>query len=141
MNRNLRKFLVLVAGIVFGIVLTKGEIISWYRIYEMFRFKSFHMYGVMGSAVMLGMVFYQYSRRRKLKTADGGVVTFAPKEKRYTAALIGGVLFGMGWALTGACPGPIYITIGNGFLVFGVVLLSAVLGTLVYGLIRNRLPH
>lgn len=131
----------LFVGMVFGIVLTKAQIISWYRIYEMFRFESFHMYGVIGSAVILGIVAIQLIKRFNLKDLDGNPIILLPKQKRYAPALIGGTIFGFGWALTGACPGPIYILIGNGFLVFGVVFLSAILGTLVYGLIMHKLPE
>ena len=131
----------LVVGIVFGITLTKAEIISWYRIYEMFRFQSFHMYGVIGSAVVLGIVLIQVIKRFKLKTIDGKPIVIQPKEKGVSRNLLGGIIFGFGWALTGACPGPLFILLGNGIAVIGVVILSAMLGTYAYGKLRNRLPH
>lgn len=130
----------LLAGLVFGIILTKSEVISWYRIYEMFRFESFHMYGVIGSAVILGIVSIQIIKKFKIKDIDGNPIIIEPKTKNTWAPLLGGTIFGLGWALTGACPGPIYILIGNGFLMFIVVLISAILGTFVYGLVDGKLP-
>ncbi len=131
----------LFAGIVFGIVLTKAEVVSWYRIYEMFRFESFHMFGVIGSAVVLGIICIQVIKRFKLKDFNGQPIIIPPKQKKFWPPLIGGTIFGLGWALTGACPGPIYIIIGNGFLVFIVVFLSALLGTFLFGLVMNKLPQ
>jgi len=128
-------------GILFGIVLTKAEVISWYRIQEMFRFQSFHMYGVIGSAVVTGILLVAWIKRSHLKDMYGKLIQFSPKAPSITRYLIGGTLFGLGWALTGACPGPIYILIGQGYSVFIVVLLSAVAGTFVYGLVKEKLPH
>ena len=133
------KFLLL--GIVFGITLTKAEIISWFRIYEMFRFQSFHMYGVIGSAVVLGIIAIQIIKRLKLKAIDGTPSSIAPKERGITRYLLGGIIFGFGWALTGACPGPLFILLGNGISVIGIVIISAMLGTYTYGKLRNKLPH
>ena len=133
------KFLIL--GILFGIILTKGEIISWYRIYEMFKFQSFHMYGVIGSSVVLGIIFIQIIKRRKLKSIDGEEIVITPKERGFKRYLLGGIIFGLGWALTGACPGPLFILVGNGYIVFIVAILSAVVGTYAYGLLKNKLPH
>jgi len=137
----MNKLKYLLVGILFGIILTKSQVISWYRIYEMFRFESFHMYGVIGSAVILGIISVQIIKRFKLKDFEGHPIVFIDKQKRFAPALIGGSIFGFGWAFTGACPGPIYILIGNGFLAFIVVFLAAVLGTLVYGLIMHKLPQ
>ena len=131
----------LFVGIFFGIVLTKAEVISWYRIYEMFRFESFHMYGVIGSAVVLGIILTALIKKYQWKAADGSAIDLAPKPRNLRANLLGGILFGLGWAMVGACPGPIYILIGNGFTVMLFVLLSALLGTFTYGLLRNKLPH
>ncbi len=128
-------------GIIFGIILTKSEVISWYRIQEMFRFQDFHMYGVIGSAVILGAVIIRIIKARQVKSILGEPIGIDPKPKNYTSALVGGSIFGLGWALTGACPGPIYILIGNGFLPYLVVLFFAVIGAFTYGLIRSRLPH
>lgn len=136
--RLLRFFLV---GIIFGIVLTKSEVISWYRIQEMFRFDSFHMYGVIGSAVVIGAIGILLMKRFQFKSVEGNVVELAPKAGGVTHTLIGGTIFGLGWAMTGACPGPIYILIGNGFSVFLVVLASAILGAFAYGAVSNKLPQ
>jgi uncharacterized membrane protein YedE/YeeE len=133
------KFLFL--GLLFGIVLTKAEVISWFRIQEMFRFQSFHMYGVIGSAIAVGAAGLAMFRRWNVTDKYNQPISPAPKEKRVWGYLLGGTIFGFGWALTGACPGPIYILIGNGLTVFVVVLLSAVLGTFTYGLLRPKLPH
>lgn len=131
----------LAVGIFFGIIMTKSEAVSWYRIQEMFRFQSFHMYGIIGSALAIGVVIVQFIKRRALKTYNGSPIQIedkAPGVKRY---LFGGIIFGFGWALTGACPGPMYTLLGYGYSVFIVVLLSALLGTYVYGLIKDKLPH
>ncbi len=130
----------LMAGLVFGIILTKSEVISWYRIYEMFRFESFHMYGVIGSAVVFGIIAIQLIKKFKIKDVEGNPIIIKPKANNRWAPLIGGTIFGCGWAMTGACPGPIYILIGNGFLMFIVVLISAIFGTFVYGLVDDKLP-
>ena len=127
-------------GIVFGIVLIKSEVVSWYRIQEMFRFQSFHMYGVIGVAVIVGIISVQIIYRMNIKSVDGKRIDFTGKP--FTKAnFIGGAIFGLGWAMTGACPGPIYSLIGSGYLVFLVVLLSAVLGTITYGILKDKLPH
>lgn len=128
-------------GILFGIILTKAEIVSWYRIYEMFRFQSFHMYGVIGSAIAVGILITQAIKRFKIKSIDGEVIDIPPKQFSVPRYLIGGTLFGFGWAMTGACPGPLFILLGNGIGVVAVVILSAMLGTYVYGLLKTRLPH
>ena len=128
-------------GMLFGITLTKAEIISWYRIYEMFRFQSFHMYGVIGSAVVVGLLITQAIKRFRIKSIDGELIEIPPKQFSIYRYLIGGTLFGFGWAMTGACPGPLFILLGNGVGVIAVVILSAMLGTYVYGLLRTRLPH
>ena len=131
----------LIVGIIFGITLTKAEIISWYRIYEMFSFQSFHMYGVIGSAVLLGVLAVQLIKRKGIKAIGGQEVNLSPKDMSIPRYLIGGTIFGLGWALTGACPGPLFIMIGNGFGVMLIVIAAAMLGTYVYGLMRHRLPH
>lgn len=131
----------LLVGALFGITLTKAEIISWYRIYEMFRFESFHMYGVIGSAVILGIIINQIIKRTGMKDSSGEKITIAPKHFSIPRYLIGGLLFGFGWAMTGACPGPLFALVGNGVFVIFVVILSALLGTYVYGRLRKRLPH
>ncbi len=128
-------------GFFFGFVLIKAEIISWYRIQEMFRFQSFHMFGIIGSAIVVGMTSIWLMKRFRARALNGDNVTFKPKAATYPRYIIGGTTFGLGWALTGACPGPILALIGGGMSVFLVVLASAVLGTWVYGVLRTKLPH
>lgn len=135
--KNLRY---LVLGIVFGIVLTKAEVISWFRIQEMFRFQAFHMYGIIGSAVIVGAVLVFAIRRMGLKTLDREPVTL-PRKPLDKGVVIGGIVFGFGWALTGACPGPLYALIGSGYTVMLAGLLGAVAGTWVYGYFQKALPH
>lgn len=133
------KFLLL--GIFFGIVLAKAQVISWFRIYEMFRFESFHMYGIIGSAVVLGVIIVQYIKRTNLRSIDGKPIVIDPKPTTYKASIFGGILFGLGWALVGACPGPIYILIGAGFWSLLIVLAFALIGTFTYGVVKDKLPH
>lgn len=128
-------------GLLFGIIMTKSEAISWYRIQEMFRFQSFHMYGIIGSALLVGIIGVQLIKHFKIKNIYGRPIQFVPKQRSWARYLIGGSIFGLGWALTGACPGPIFVLIGHGYSVMLVLLLSAVLGTFTYGLLRERLPH
>src|SRR5688500_2322333 len=130
----------LLVGILFGIVLVKGEVISWFRIQEMFRFQSFHMYGVIGSAVVVGIISVWLIKRFQLKSINGGIISF-PAKHFHKGQIFGGLLFGFGWALTGACPGPLFAQIGAGFSVVIAGLLSAIAGTWVYGVLRDKLPH
>ncbi len=130
----------LVAGILFGILLVKAEVISWFRIQEMFRFQSFHMYGVIGSAVVVGIISVWLIKKFKIKTIYGEPIEFVSK-KLNKGNIYGGLIFGFGWALTGACPGPLFAQVGTGATVIIVTLLSAIAGTWVYGKWRNRLPH
>ncbi|WP_194778069.1 DUF6691 family protein [Pararhodonellum marinum] len=130
----------LVVGILFGIVFVKAEIISWFRIQEMFRLQSFYMYGVIGSAILVGLVSIQLIKRFNLKTINGEAIHIPKKEFR-KGQIIGGFIFGLGWALTGACPGPLFAQIGSGFTVVAVTLLSAVAGTWVYGRFMDKLPN
>ncbi len=132
------KFLII--GFLFGIVLTQSEAISWYRIYEMFKFQSFHMYGIIGTAVGISLIFMQLFKKGIVKDYQGQKITVRKKDRRFFRALIGGIFFGFGWALVGACPAPIFVLIGKGFLPFIVVLLGALLGTFVLGLIEKKLP-
>lgn len=133
-------FLYLLVGIFFGIVFVKAEIISWFRIQEMFRLQSFHMYGVIGTAVVVGMISVQIIKRLKPHSFTGESIKISDKSFN-KGQIFGGLIFGIGWAMTGACPGPLFAQIGSGFLVVGVTLLSAVAGTWVYGALRSRLPH
>ncbi len=131
----------LIPGILFGIVMTKSEAISWFRIQEMFRFESIHMYGIIGTAVILGAILVAILKKTGAKTMYGDFMKFTPKPNQIKANLIGGTVFGLGWALTGACPGPMFTLIGHGVLSMFLVIASAVLGAFVYGLLRPRLPH
>lgn len=130
----------LAAGILFGIILIKAEVISWFRIQEMFHLQSFHMYGVIGSAVVTGALGVWCIKKWKLKTIHGEPVQFVKKQFN-KGQIYGGLIFGLGWAMTGACPGPLYALIGSGITVIAVVLLSAMVGTWVYGAVREKLPH
>lgn len=130
----------ILAGMYFGVLITKAEVISWYRIQEMFRFQSFHMYGVLGAAVAVGMLSVFLIRRFKLRALSGEPIVL--KHKVYNKGYFpGGFLFGCGWAITGACPGPLFALAGNGLTVFAVTILFAVFGTFTYGLIRHKIPH
>lgn len=129
-----------VVGILFGIVFVKSEIISWFRIQEMFRLDSFHMYGVIGTAVFVGLISVQIIKRKKVKSIEGETIVI--QDKTFNKGQIyGGLLFGFGWAITGACPGPLYVQLGSGFTVIAVTILSAVLGTWTYGKLKDKLPH
>lgn len=137
----MRNILIIVLGICFGIVLAKGEVISWFRIYEMFRFKAFHMYGVIGSAVVIGALGIRWIKTRKLNDVYGESIEIAAKEKSFLRYIIGGTIFGIGWGLVGACPGPMFILLGYGYVSLLIVILGALAGTFVYGSIRKYLPH
>lgn len=139
-NRWFHNLKYLIAGILFGIVFVKAEIISWFRIQEMFRLQSFHMYGVIGSAVVTGMISVWLIKKFKIKTIDGKPVSIAPK-KFNKGQIYGGLIFGFGWAITGACPGPLFAQIGTGAFAVIITLLSAVSGTWVYGYFKDKLPH
>ena len=135
----LLRFLLL--GMAFGLILIKSEVISWYRIQEMFRFQSFHMYGIFFSAILTGVLSVWILKKLKVKSIDGEPIEFDLKAPGWRRYLFGGTVFGLGWGLTGVCPGPIAALIGAGYGVMLAVLLSAVLGTWVYGSLRSRLPH
>lgn len=130
----------LIVGVLFGIVFVKAEIVSWFRIQEMFRFQSFHMYGVIGSAVLVGIISVWLIKKFNVKTIYGEAIIFHPK-KFSQGQIYGGLLFGLGWAITGACPGPLFAQIGTGATVITVTLLSTIAGTWLYGLLREKLPH
>ncbi|PJB12701.1 MAG: transporter [Flavobacteriales bacterium CG_4_9_14_3_um_filter_40_17] len=130
---KLIKFLFI--GIGFGIILVKAEIVSWYRIIEMFRFESFHMYGVIGLAVVLGVIALQIIKRKNLKDYEGNPIVIEPKPKQYTRNLIGGIIFGLGWALIGACPGPLFVLAGFGYVSILIVIVAAVLGAFLKGIL------
>lgn len=130
----------LAAGIIFGIIFVKAEVISWFRIQEMFRLQSFHMYGIIGSAVLVGIISVALIKKFNIKTIYGEPIRIAPK-KFNKGQIYGGLIFGFGWAITGACPGPLFTQIGTGALAVSVTLLSAIAGTWVYGYFRDKLPH
>lgn len=137
----MKNFVFLLIGIFFGIIMYKSEASSWFRIYEMFQFKSFHMYGIMGSALLTGMIAVQLIKKTGVKNIYGDPIVIAPKEKSVRRYVFGGIIFGLGWALAGACPGPMFTLVGAGFTPILIVIGAAVLGTYIYGLLIKKLPH
>jgi uncharacterized membrane protein YedE/YeeE len=137
----MRTLIYLLIGILFGITMFKSEAASWFRIYEMFKFESFHMYGIIGSALVIGIIVVQLIKRLNIKSFYGETIHFHPKAKSFSRYMIGGVLFGLGWALAGACPGPMFTLIGAGYIPILVVIGASLLGTFVYGLLKDKLPH
>lgn len=133
------KFLLL--GIFFAIVLSKSQAISWFRFYEMFRFQSFHMFGIIGSAVVISAVFMQLFKRGIIKDIHGNLIKPKEKEKGFVRTLVGGTFFGIGWGISGACAGPIFVILGFKFLPALILLLSALLGAFIYGLLSKKLPN
>lgn len=131
----------LFTGIIFGIVMAKSEAFSWYRIQEMFRFQSFHMYGIIGTAVTLGLIGVTLIKKFKLRDMSGNPILFFPKEKSVWRYLLGGTIFGLGWALSGACPGPMVVNIGYGYYAMIIVFFFAIVGTYLYGAVKDKLPH
>jgi uncharacterized membrane protein YedE/YeeE len=136
---NLLKYIIV--GFIFGLVLTKTEAVSWYRIYEMFQFQSFHMYGIIMTAIATGLIGIQIIKRKKIKDINGNPIYIQDKEKGNVRYWMGGILFGLGWAMVGACPGPIFILLGSGFLSVGLILIGAFFGTFLYGVLKDKLPH
>ena len=129
-------------GVLFGITLYMSEVSSWFRIYEMFQFDSFHMYGVIGSALFFGSLIIFFIKKLKIKSIlEGTPITIAEKEKGWKRYLLGGVIFGCGWALSWACPGPMFSLLGAGFFPIIIVIISATFGTFIYGLVQSKLPH
>jgi uncharacterized membrane protein YedE/YeeE len=137
----MKNFKFLFIGILFGIILSKSEVISWYRIYEMFKFQSFHMYGIIGSAVLLGIIVLYIFKKGWVKSYLGNQIEIEPKKKGFSRNILGGIIFGLGWALAGACPGPMFILLGRGALAIVIVIIGGLLGTFLYHAIKNRLPH
>ena len=131
----------LVVGVFFGIVMFKSEAASWFRIYEMFKFGSFHMYGIIGSALAIGVIGVQMIKRFNIKPFDGNEMSLHPKKRSVARYLLGGIIFGLGWALAGACPGPMYILAGAGYISILIVIFGAIVGTFLYGILKNKLPH
>lgn len=136
----MKYFKFLIIGTIFGIVLTKSEAISWYRIQEMFRFQSFHMYGIIASAITIGIISIQIIKRYNIKTISGDPIKIEDKKFNWGMP-VGGTIFGMGWAMTGACPGPLFAQVGLGVTVIIVAILSATFGTWLYSYLRPKLPH
>ena len=137
----MKNIVYILLGTFLGLVLYKSEAASWFRIYEMFQFDSFHMYGIIGSALAVGVVLVFWIKKSKIKSFSGEIIQIPDKEKSFARYILGGTLFGLGWALAGACPGPIYILVGAGYWPIIIVLFGAILGAFVYGLVRARLPH
>lgn len=137
----MRNFIALILGTFLGIIFMKAEVLSWFRIQEMFAFQSFHMYGIIGSAVAVGALSVWIIRKMGTKSIEGNVIELKDKAPRYKSAYIGGTIFGLGWAMTGACPGPMYALVGSGTTVFIVSIVTGVLGVLVYAALRPKLPH
>lgn len=137
----MKLFRFLIVGFIFGIVLTKAEAVSWYRIYEMFMFQSFHMYGIIMVAILTGVIGIQIIKKKKAKDFKGNPIMIVEKEKGFIRYMTGGIFFGLGWGLVGCCPGPIFILLGTGIYSIGVVLLGALLGTYIYGMLKDILPH
>ena len=131
----------IIAGIIFGIIMVKSEAASWYRIQEMFRFHAIHMYGIMGTAVSLGIIAIYLIKKFNINDTQGNLIEFHDKDKGWRKYIIGGTIFGLGWALAGACPGPMFVNLGYGYLTMLVVISGALLGTYLYGIVRHRLPH
>ena len=137
----MKGLLYLIIGTFFGIIMYKSEAASWFRIYEMFNFQSIHMYGLMGSALGVGVLMVQYIKRKSVKDINNRPIIIANKEKSFSRYAIGGVIFGLGWALAGACPGPMFVLAGAGYLPILIVIFGALLGTWFYGLLKDKLPH
>lgn len=137
----MKLFRFLIIGFVFGVILTKSEAVSWYRIVEMFRFESFHMYGIIMIAIITGVAGIQLIKIRNIKDYKQNKIDFVPKEKGFARYILGGITFGLGWGLVGACPGPIFILLGTGAFTIGIVLFGALLGTFLYGILKDKLPH
>lgn len=137
----MRTLTYLLIGVFFGVTMTKSQAVSWYRIQEMFRFDSFHMYGIIGTAVVVGAIGVGLAKRLGWTAFDGTALRLSPKQLSVPRYLLGGTIFGLGWSLTGACPGPLFTLLGHGVATAAVVIASAMAGTFAYGILRSRLPH
>ena len=137
----MKHIIALVLGTLFGLILVKAEVLSWFRIQEMFAFQSFHMYGIIGSAVAVGALSVWLIRRFKVKSVEGNIIDLKDKAPHYKSAYLGGTAFGLGWAMTGACPGPMYALVGSGTTIMLLAIVAGVLGVLAYAALRDRLPH
>lgn len=137
----MRTLTYLFIGILFGITMIKSEAASWFRIYEMFKFDSFHMYGIIGSALVIGIIIVQSIKRFNIKSFYGENIHFNPKTKSFSRYMFGGIIFGLGWALAGACPGPMFTLVGAGYVPILIVIATSIVGTFLYGLLKDKLPH
>lgn len=137
----MRSLVYIVLGVIFGVTMYKAETASWFRIYEMFNFQSFHMYGFIGSALVVGLIGIQIMKKKEAKDVDGKPIVIQQKNKSIARYLIGGIFFGLGWALVGACPGPIFVLLGAGVYPIIIVIIGALLGTYLYGIIKDKIPH
>lgn len=137
----MKNLIYIILGVVFGVTMYKAETASWFRIYEMFNFQSFHMYGFIGSALAVGLIGVQLMKKKEAKDIDGNKINIQPKTKSIARYLIGGIFFGLGWALVGACPGPIFVLVGAGLYPMLIVIFGALAGTYLYGIIKDKLPH
>lgn len=137
----MKNIIALVLGTLFGLILVKAEVLSWFRIQEMFAFQSFHMYGIIGSAVGIGALSVWLIRTFKVNSVEGNVIELKDKAPRYVSAYLGGTAFGLGWAMTGACPGPMYALVGSGTTIMLLAIVAGVLGVLTYAALRDKLPH
>lgn len=137
----MRHLYAMLLGGLFGGILVKAEVLSWFRIQEMFWFQSFHMYGIIGSAIVVGVISLQVIKRLEAKSISGDLINPADKKFNKKGNLIGGIIFGCGWALTGACPGPLYALVGSGYGIILVSIFSAMLGVVAYGILKDKLPH
>ena len=137
----MRSIIYIILGVIFGITMYKAETASWFRIVEMFQFRSFHMYGFIGSALLIGVIAIQIIKRKHAKDIDGNTIQIIPKDKSIKRYLFGGILFGLGWALIGACPGPVFVLLGSGLYSMIIVIFAALTGTWLYGILKHKLPH
>ena len=137
----MRHLYAVLLGALFGGILVKAEVLSWFRIQEMFWFQSFHMYGIIGSAIVVGVISLQVIKRLEAKSISGDLINPADKKFNKKGNLMGGIIFGCGWALTGACPGPLYALVGSGYGIILVSIFSAMLGVVAYGILKDKLPH
>jgi len=137
----MKNILALLLGTLFGIILVKAEVLSWFRIQEMFAFQSFHMYGIIGSAVVVGAISVLIIRSLGIRSIEGNVIEVKDKAPNYKSAYLGGTVFGLGWAMTGACPGPLYALIGSGTTIMVLAVVAGIIGVYVYAALRDRLPH
>ncbi len=137
----MKNIIALILGLLFGLILVKAEVLSWFRIQEMFAFQSFHMYGIIGSAIAVGALSVWLIRSFKVKSLEGNLIELNDKAPRYASAYLGGTVFGLGWAMTGACPGPMYALIGSGTTIMVLAVVAGVLGVLTYATLRDKLPH